>query len=155
VDLGKILQTSIKQIDLITARKLMQATPKECTIFLEMVDKHFNSQNLYQRLRNLTAIKESEWDMPHTAQFKQCDKTMVAGMLVVESTTKKTNTTAWSPTFTKAVTKKMFWKLALSLKINHRRPSPKYLEWSRQFGINDFQSLNLDTIKQNHRAAQS
>jgi hypothetical protein len=53
------------------------------------VDKHFNNQNLYQRLRNLTAIKESERDMTHTTQFKQCDKTMVARMLAAESTTKK------------------------------------------------------------------
>jgi hypothetical protein len=49
--------------------------------------------------------------MAHTAQFEQCDKTMVAGMLATESTTKKTNTTAWSPMFPKAATKKMFWKL--------------------------------------------
>jgi hypothetical protein len=147
VVLSSILQTTVKQIDSITARKLTQATPKERTLFLESVDKYFTNQNLYQRLKKLTAIKGTEWSATHTEEFEKCDKTMVDGMLAAELSTKKIYTTSWSPTFAKAVMKKMFRKIALSLKTNHRRAFPEYLEWSLQLSLINFQLMDTVTVK--------
>jgi hypothetical protein len=154
VDLSSILQTSVQPIDSITARKLTQATPKERAIFLESTNNYFTNQNLYQRLKKLTTIKATEWKATHTEEFEKCDKTMVDGMLAAELSTKKINTTSWSPKFAKAVSKKMFWKIALLLKTNHRRASPEYLEWSLKLGIINFQLLDIVTVKHEYRAAQ-
>jgi hypothetical protein len=154
VDIGKILQTSVTQIDTIMARKLTQATPKERHIFLENLDNHYRSQNLYQRLRKLTEVTESEWDDKHKETYEKCDQEMVAGMLTAESCTKKTKTTSWSPTFAQAINDKTFWKIALSLKINHRRASPEFQTWANKMGIHDIHATDISTIKQYFRAAQ-
>jgi hypothetical protein len=79
---------------------------------------------------------------------------MVEGMLSAESKTKKVNTTSWSPIFVKAVRRKTFWKIALSLETNHRRASQEYLNWARESGIDDFYAINLHTIKKICREAQ-
>jgi hypothetical protein len=154
VDLQKILQTTVTQLDTINARKLTQATPKERLIFLEQLDLHYRNQNLYQRLRKLTEIEDSEWTTVHKETYEQCDKIMVEGMLSAESKTKKVHTTSWSPIFAKAVSQKSFWKIALSIKINHRRASQEYLKWAREFGIDDFYAIDLQTIKKNFRESQ-
>jgi hypothetical protein len=105
-NLQKILQMTVTQMDTIMARKLTQATPKECHIFLEQLDKHYQNQNLYKRLKTKAALNELEWNDNHIKVYEKCDKAMVEGMLSAESATKKTNTTSWSPTFAKAVNKK-------------------------------------------------
>jgi hypothetical protein len=154
VNLGKILQTLVTQIDTITARKLNQETPKERKIFLEKLDNHYQSQNLYQRLRKLTENEESEWDKENVKTYKKCDNEMVAGMLLAESYTKKTKTTSWSPTFAEAINNKTFWKIAMSLKMNYRHPSQDFQNWAKTRGIPDIQSIELSTIKRNFRNAQ-
>jgi hypothetical protein len=63
-------------------------------------------------------------------------------------------TTPWSPQFANAVNQKSFWKIALSLKSNHRRPNENFRLWAKTIGVDDFSSLDLTTIKRNYRAAQ-
>jgi hypothetical protein len=154
VNLQKILQTSVTQIDTITARKLTQATPKERHIFLAQLGNHYQNQNLYKRLRHLAEIKNTEWNDSHTTKYERCDRILVEGMITAESTTKKTKMTSWSPTFANAVNKKTFWKIALSIKTNHRRASQEYLNWATEFGINDFYGIDIQTTKHKFREAQ-
>jgi hypothetical protein len=42
---------------------------------------------------------------------------------------------------------KAFWKIALSLKMAHTRPSYDYISWAKGMGIQDFKSLNITKIK--------
>jgi hypothetical protein len=84
------------------------------------VDKHFTNQNLYQRLRKLSAVTIEDWDETHEAEYEQCDKQMITGMLHAETRTKKAPNTAWSPKFAAAVNMKTFWKVALSLRMTHK-----------------------------------
>lgn len=102
----------------------------------------------------MAALNESEWNDNHIEDYEKCDKAMVEGMLSAESATKKANTTSWSPTFAKAVNKKTFWKIALSIKTNHRRASQEYLKWATEFGIFDFYTIDIPTTKQKFREAQ-
>jgi hypothetical protein len=57
--------------------------------------------------------------------------------------------TPWSPIFAAAVTKKSFWKIAFSLKMNHLRPSDEYMQWAESLGIQDFKKLDISTVKIN------
>jgi ABC-type uncharacterized transport system fused permease/ATPase subunit len=77
VNIDSILNTKIGAIQSITARKLIQASRKEQKIFIEEVDKHFNNQNLCNRLKKLSAVQESEWDSNHTEEFERCNQEMV------------------------------------------------------------------------------
>jgi hypothetical protein len=154
VNMGQILQMTIKAIDSITARKLTQATPREQNLFLEEVDKNFSNQNLYQRLRKLAEVRPDEWNKTHEAEYEQCDRQMIDGMLKAENWTKKIPHTSWSPKFAAAVNKKSFWKVALSLCMTHKRPSSAFLEWAEQLNVQDFNSLSTMTIKQAYRSLQ-
>jgi hypothetical protein len=51
VNIGEILNTTVTTVESWLARKLQNATPKECTIFLEAVHKHYEQQNLFERMR--------------------------------------------------------------------------------------------------------
>jgi hypothetical protein len=62
--------------------------------------------------------------------------------------------TSWSPTFGAAVSKKSFWKIALSLKINHTYPNEEFLNWAESLGIPDIKSMEITTIKRHYREAQ-
>jgi hypothetical protein len=84
------------------------------------VDKHFTNQNLYQHLRKLSAVTIEDWDETHEAEYEQCDKQMITGMLHAETRTKKAPNTAWSPKFAAAVNMKTFWKVALSLRMTYK-----------------------------------
>jgi plasmid stabilization system protein ParE len=149
-----ILASTVQAIGSISARKLSQATPKERKIFLEEVDIHWRNQNLYDRLQKLMAIPSSEWDKENSENFERCDQQMTYGMISAEAKTNKTRTTSWSPAFAVAVGKKAFWKIALSLKITHRYPSEDFLRWAATMGVEDFNGLELHTIKQQLRQAQ-
>jgi hypothetical protein len=48
----------------------------------------------------------------------------------------------------------MFWKVALSLRMTHKRPSAEFLQWAEKNNIQDFRNIHIVTIKQNYRAAQ-
>jgi hypothetical protein len=93
---------------------------------LEKVDIHFLNHNLYQRLRKLTVVSTAEWGDDHKREYKKCDEQMILGMLAAEQLTKKTKTVSWSPKFAKAISAKAFWKIGLSLKTTHTRPSTKF-----------------------------
>jgi hypothetical protein len=114
INIEGILGTKIGSINTIMARKLLQASPKERKIFLTEADKHYNNQNLYNRLKKLTAVPESEWDSTHIEEFERCDREMVIGMRHAEKQTRKTKNVSWSPKFAQAVNLKTFWKIALS-----------------------------------------
>jgi hypothetical protein len=138
----------------VTARKLQQATPKERQIFLETAHYHFENQNVYDRLNRLAATPHEEWTTEQTREYEKCDQEMINGMLSAEIKTRKTNTTSWSPIFGKAVSAKAFWKIAMALKMTHKRPSDKYMQWAQQMGIEDFKVIDIITIKKNLRLAQ-
>jgi hypothetical protein len=76
-------------------------------------------------------------------------------MLIAEKKARKIQTTPWSPTFEAAVSRESFWKIALSLKLTHMRPSDEYLTWSQALGIQDFKSMDITIIKKELRAAQN
>lgn len=154
IDIEKILQSKTKAIDSITARKLQQTTPKERQIFLETVHYHFENQNVYERLKKLVNAPQEDWTSEHTQVYENCDQQMITGMLSAEIKTRKTNTTSWSPIFGKAVSTKAFWKIALSLKMTHTRPSDDYIQWAQQMGIMDFKGIDIVMIKKNLRLAQ-
>jgi hypothetical protein len=75
-------------------------------------------------------------------------------MLTAEQQTRRLAVVPWSPRFSTAVAKKSFWKIALSLKINHTRPTDEYITWAESMGIANFKSLELPTIKSELRRAQ-
>jgi hypothetical protein len=79
---------------------------------------------------------------------------MIHGMLLAEKRTRKMNITSWSPIFGKAVAYKTFWKIALSLKINHKYPNEEFIRWAQSLGIQDIRSTEMATIKQNYLKAQ-
>jgi hypothetical protein len=79
---------------------------------------------------------------------------MIEGMLHAESRTKTAPNTSWSPKFADAVNKKMFWKVALSLRMTHKRPSADFLQWAEKLNIQGFTNIHTSTIKQNYRTAQ-
>jgi hypothetical protein len=58
------------------------------------------------------------------------------------------------PQFASTVNKKSFWKIAVSLKSNHRLPNKNFRQWALSMGIEDFALLDMTTIKQNFRSAQ-
>jgi hypothetical protein len=60
----------------------------------------------------------------------------------------------WSPTFGAAISRKAFWKIALSLKMTHKRPSNEYITWALTLGIDDVKALDESTIKRELREAQ-
>jgi hypothetical protein len=154
INLDELLSTRVQPIDSITARKLVQATPKERKIFLEAVNTHWTSQNLYERLQKLTKVSHPNWSDSDREEFEKCDEQMIKGMLSAETKTRKTPTVAWSPIFAKAINLKSFWKIALQLKTMHRMPSDKYIIWAKSIGIMDFTSLDIKTVKQQLRQAQ-
>jgi hypothetical protein len=53
VNIGEILNSKISAVESRMARKLQIATPKERAIFLEAVHRHYEQQNLFDRMRKL------------------------------------------------------------------------------------------------------
>jgi hypothetical protein len=90
----------------------------------------------------------------HPQKHKKCDQQMIIGMLSAEQHTKKINTTAWSPTFLKAVSIKAFWKIMLSLRMNHTQPSERVRTWALDLNITDIANIDIQTIKKELRMAQ-
>jgi hypothetical protein len=154
INFEKLFSTNVQSIDSTAARKLTQATPKERKIFLQEANLHFESQNIYERLKKLRGISQDEWGKEMDEEFEKCDTEVIRGMLAAESKTRKTKTVAWSPKFAKAVNYKSFWKVALQLKTTHRPPSEKFLQWAESLGINDYKMLDMATVKQNLRKSQ-
>jgi hypothetical protein len=107
---------------------------------------------LFERLKVLRESKE--WNDEQQREYEKCDEQHIIGMITAEKKTKKIRTMAWSPTFGAAISKKAFWKIALTLKMTHTRPSDAYIIWSKAMGIDDFKALNIESIKQQLRAAQ-
>jgi hypothetical protein len=134
------------------ARKLIQATPKEREVFIEEVHRYLDNQNIYNRLQ---ALKTTEtWTESEIADYNSCDEIIIHGMLIAEKRARKIKTTAWSPIFGTAVQKKSFWKIALSLKRNRKRPNDKILHWAESLGIDEFTTLDMAAIQTNLRKAQ-
>lgn len=79
-----------------------------------------------------------QWSQSQVKEYENCDKQHIEGMLYAENKTKKLKTTPWSPIFQNAISEKAFWKIALSLKMNHIYPSVDYLKWAEAKGIQDF-----------------
>jgi hypothetical protein len=154
IDFETFFNTKITPSDTITARNLVQATPKERKIFLESVDNHFQNQNIFECLKRLISILQSEWSENHREEYEKSDHQMIIGMLQAEKRTKKTKTVSWSPKFAKAVSQKAFWKIALSLKMIHKQPSEKFMSWATDLGFSNINTLDVQTIKRELRTAQ-
>jgi hypothetical protein len=153
INIKKILSTSVSPVDSIAARKLHQATLKEREVFVNSVHTILDSQNIYQRLATLRG-RINEWSEDDLRQYEKCDKIITESMLTAEQQTRMLAVVPWSPRFSTAVAKKSFWKIALSLKINHTRPTDEYITWAESMGIANFKSLELPTIKSELRRAQ-
>jgi hypothetical protein len=95
-----------------------------------------------------------EWTQEHLQKYERCNEQHIQGMLSAEKKTRKIRTTPWSPKFGAAVSWKSFWKIALSLKLTHTRPSDEYITWSQALGIQDFKSIDVTRVKKELRAAQ-
>lgn len=153
IQIEKILSSQITTVDTITARKLQQAMPKERDIFLKEANRYLKNQNIYQRLRELKNHSD-QWSEDNKNEYELCDQTIIHGMLLAEKRTRKLKITPWSPTFGKAVAKKSFWKIALSLKINCTRPNDEFVKWALSLGIENIRTIDITTIKKNLRVAQ-
>jgi hypothetical protein len=79
---------------------------------------------------------------------------VIKGALQAEKRTRQLKTTPWSPRFAHAVNKKSFWKIALSLKCNCKRPNDEFLIWTDNLGITNFKAMDIQTVKKQFRAAQ-
>jgi hypothetical protein len=154
INIGNILNTSISSIESLHARRLQNATPKERLGFIEAVHKHYQQQNLFDRMQKLREIDPTEWSMDMLAEYERCDTQHINGMLSAEKQISKVKRQAWSPKFGAAISKKAFWKIALSLKLTYTRPSDEYITWAKALGIEDFKSIDLATIKGKLREAQ-
>jgi hypothetical protein len=111
------------------------------------------SQNIYNRLKSLSN-NSKPWSEEEREQYEKCDKTIIESMLTAEQQTRHLVVTPWSPCFGEAVAFKSFWKIALSLKINHTRPNDEFIKWAEALGIEDFKSIDITTIKAKLRQAQ-
>jgi hypothetical protein len=75
-------------------------------------------------------------------------------MLAAKKQLSKVKNQAWSPKFGAAISKKAFWKIALSLRMNYTRPSDEFITWASALGIEDIKAINISIIKKNLREAQ-
>jgi hypothetical protein len=154
VNIASILNTKINPLESGANRKIQNATPKERKTFIDATHFYFAQQNLFDRLQALMDTQPDQWSPSQVKEYESCDKQHIEGMLYAENTTKKIKTTPWSPTFQKVTADKSFWKIALTLKMNHIYPSEDYLKWAESKGIQDFKGLDITTVKTNLRKAQ-
>jgi hypothetical protein len=155
IDLQKILATEIHPIESHANRLIVSATPKERENFLRDLDAHYQAQNLYDRLNKLWEVPIKEWDEECQQEYNACDEQHIIGMLAAERKTCKEKRFSWSPTFSKAVETKAFWKIILSLRRNHYRPTDKIINWARTLGIDDIAALSVSYINTKLREAQN
>jgi hypothetical protein len=154
VNIGGILNSKVSAVESRMARKLQNATPKERAIFLEAVHRHYAQQNLFDRMRKLREIEPDKWTKNEMEEFEKCDRQHINGMLAAEKQASKVKNVAWSPKFGAAISKKAFWKIALSLRMTHTRPSEEFITWASSLGIEDFKSIDVNLIKKKLREAQ-
>jgi hypothetical protein len=119
VNIGAILNTNVTSTESRYGRKLQNATPKERIKFLEAVHKHYEQQNIYEQLWKLRELDQEQWSQEMIIEYKKCDKQHINSMLAAEKQISKTNRRLWSPKLGAAVSKKAFWKIALSLRMTH------------------------------------
>jgi hypothetical protein len=134
---------------------IVSATPKERENFLRELDAHYQAQNLYDRLNKIWDIPIEEWGEECQQEYNACDEQHIIGMLAAERKTCKEKRFSWSPTFSKAVETKAFWKIILSLRRNHSRPTDKIINWARTLGIDDIAALSVSSINTKLREAQN
>jgi hypothetical protein len=152
IEIAAVLESNVKPVESITARKLHQATPRECDIFLQEANLFLENLQTYKRLQGLMA--KQDWMDQDTEEFERCNDELIQGMLYAEQRTGKLKTTPWLPKFASAVSKKSFWKIAFSLKINHRYPNEDFIWWAESLGIADIKAIKIATIKKQFRLAQ-
>lgn len=121
---------------------------------MQELDAHYVAQNLYERLQQLWNISSEEWSADHQTQYDKCDDQHIAGMLAAEAKTCKKKLFDWSPTFSRAVENKAFWKIVLSLRRNHLKPNQKITLWAESLGHNDIHRIPLNVAKNELRKAQ-
>jgi hypothetical protein len=134
IDISKILATEVHPSESCPTRGLIAVTPKEREKFMEELDLHYQSQNLYQRLQDLWATPHDEWNSSHETEYDKCDEQHIIGMLASEKKTCRTKLHAWPPKYSKAVKDKAFWKIALSLRRSYIRPNDKFYRWATARG---------------------
>jgi hypothetical protein len=154
IDLQKILSTEVNPIESPASRLIISATPNEREKYLQELDMHYQAQNLYSRLGSLWETTIEKWDAECEREYNACDEQHIIGMLAAEWKTCKEKRFAWSPAFSKAVELKAFWKIILSLKRNHMKPSERIKCWARSFEIADIAALSTQEINSNLRKAQ-
>jgi hypothetical protein len=154
VNIREILNATVSSIESRHARKLQNATPKERQMFIEYVHQHYEQQNLYDRMQKLRELEPNKWTNETIKEYEKCDQQHINGMLAAEQQIAKANHQAWSPKFGAAISKKAFWKIALSLKMTYTRPSDQFITWAEAQGIDDFKSIDMITIKRKLREAQ-
>jgi hypothetical protein len=117
-------------------------------MFITALDEHYEAQNLYHRLSTLTKINPEQWNETYQDEYNKCDEQHIIGMLAAEKKMCKVKTTAWSPTYSKAVESEAFWKIALSLKKNtHTKPHQKSVKWAITRNIYEFGKIGLQEIQ--------
>jgi hypothetical protein len=154
INISKILNARVTAAESRHTRKLQNATPKERALFLKEVNAHYEQQNLYERMQKLREKEPQQWTQETIADYEQCDKQHIEGMLAAEKKLSKVKRQAWSPKFRAAISKKAFWKIALSLRMTHTRPSDEFITWAEALGIEDFKGIDISTIKKKLREAQ-
>jgi hypothetical protein len=105
-------------------------------------------------MKKLREKKNHQWGKAEIEEYEKCDKQHINGMLSAEKQLSKMKSQAWSPKFRAAISKKAFWKIALSLRMNYTRPTDDFITWAKSLGIDDFKAVDISTIKKKLREAQ-
>jgi hypothetical protein len=135
-------------------RLLISATPIEREKFLDELHRHYESQKLYDRLQELWQIAKEDWTSEHQNEYDRCDDQHIKGMLSAERKTCKKKLFDWSPTFSKAVETKAFWKIVLSLRRNRIYPNAKLTRWACTLNVHDILGIPEAKIQAELRLAQ-
>jgi hypothetical protein len=83
-DISKILTTEVHPIELAATQLLISATLKERVKFIEELDIHYESHNLYERLQHLWDANSADWTEDHIEEYNKCDNQHIRGMLAAE-----------------------------------------------------------------------
>jgi hypothetical protein len=149
------MSTTIHPTESIATRLINAATPKEREKFLYEVHRHYESQNLYNRLIKLWETTKQEWTKECESEYNACDEQHIIGMISVERKTCREKLFAWSPTFGKAIETKAFWKIILSIQRNHTWPAERIKLWAQDsYGIEDIRAIPISEINSRLREAQ-
>lgn len=155
VDLSKLLSDTVTNLESQAARLLSKATPRERQSVIHLVNEHYESQNLYSRLAHLQEVPDNVWSDEHQAQYNECDRQHIIGLLSAEQKACRQKQFPWSPTYREAANRKTIWKILLSRARTNMPLTETTRQWIQQTIQRDWSTLpTLSECKAELRKAQ-